>query len=663
MEISVDDKREKEKDENVFFHKFLTLFGFSLGLSLIAFAFYIIERYILLLPISLFLKILFGLLFINSKKYELYFIISSLLIVAFLQILFLKIFILSKIFLGGGIFGRFTFYDSFENFINLQRELAKQSIDCLYFSSDKFSINDLSLIMNKIAYFQKAFNNLKTTKYRTLEKQNQLGYYLNEVVIQYKKFKEENYNSYKTKNNLIKNLKLYKKNLESYINYSIFDIIMKFNYKETLELFKELLLISFNNRTCFIVKISDNFNAYIISPENRDSEIKSLVIFCGQNSFNAEISSFSHNILNFYLNIKEATIMLWNYKGYGLRQGFPTFNSIDKDVENLKEYIIKYYDNYKIIIHGISIGGYASIKLANSLKCKRNVCLIADRTYADIDLVIETIIKNGKNIYNILFPKIFYKTDNIHNYIDIPIGNKIILYDEKDIIINYSQSSLIYHLTKKYYNEIVIPKINYYNQYKNIINYTSVEHTSLQIELKRIKNYAKRLDENTFDFINKLLQNIDELQNFLMYFLVFGYPYNQFKEINYDKTIFAKNYINLPIIMKNIIEKNKFKENLKIFISDLNFLFIKSNLFIPFNDEEIISFSYHNDNKDFSLQEGFQENLLKYFGYVRRIFCNHNGILENEDKGYLKKFFEVNQFICDSNAFVKEESYENNNNV
>jgi hypothetical protein len=290
------------------------------------------------------------------------------------------------------------------------------------------------------------------------------------------------------------------------------------------------------------------------------------------------------------------------------------------------------------------------------------VCLIADRTYADIDLVIETIIKNGKKIYDLLFPKIFYETDNIQNYIDIPIGNKIIFYDEKDIIINYSQSSLIYHLTKKYYNEIVIPKINYYDQYKNIINYASVEHTNLQIELKRIKNYAKRLDKNTLDFINKLLKNIDDLQNFLMYFLVFGYPYNKFKEINYDKTIFAKNYINLPIIMKNIIEKNKFNENLKIFISDLNFLFIKSNLFIPFNDEEIISFSYHNDYKDFSLQEGLQENLMKYFGYVHRIFCNHNGLLQNEDKRYLKKFFEVNQFICDSNAFVKEESYENNNN-
>ena len=47
MEINVDIKRENEKDENIFFHKFLTLLGFSLVLSLIAFAFYIIERYIL----------------------------------------------------------------------------------------------------------------------------------------------------------------------------------------------------------------------------------------------------------------------------------------------------------------------------------------------------------------------------------------------------------------------------------------------------------------------------------------------------------------------------------------------------------------------------------------------------------------------------------------
>ena len=652
MEINVNDKKEKEKNQIIYFHKFLTLFGVILLLLLLLYTFYIIEKYILFYPIYLLVKNFFDILF-HSEYLNIYLIILSLFIVVFFQILFIKIIILSIIFIGGGLFSRFTFYDSFENFIKQQKDLAKEVIDSLYFSLNEYSKNDLDKLINKITFFQKAYNNLKKVKNYTFEiKNKKIGEYLNEIIALYNKLKEENYNSYKTKDNLIKILKLYKSNLESYTNFSLIDIIIKFNYIKSLELFQELLFISFKNRSCFIVKISDNFNAYIISPENKNSEIKSLVVFCGQNSCNAEMSSISQKILKFYLDIKETTIMLWNYKGYGLRQGFPSFNSIDLDVENLKEYINKYYNNYKIIIHGISIGGYPAIKLANILNDKKNVCLIADRTYADIDLVTETFIKYGKKIYNILFPKMFYNADNIQNYINISIGNKIIFFDEEDKIINYSESSLIYLLTKKYFNEIIVPKINNYNQYKNIINYTFSEHKNLRIELKRNKNYSKKLDENTLNFIKNLLKHINNLENFLMYFLVFGYPFNICKEINYDKTIFAKNYIILPIIMKNIIEKNKFNDNLKNFISNLNFLFIKSHLVIPFNDEDIISFSYHNDNKDFSLQEGFQENLMKYFGYVHRIFCGHNGILENDDEKYLKKFFEINQFICDSN--VKE---------
>ena len=143
-----------------------------------------------------------------------------------------------------------------------------------------------------------------------------------------------------------------------------------------------------------------------------------------------------------------------------------------------------------------------------------------------------------------------------------------------------------------------------------------------------------------------------------MFFLIFGYPFNIYKEINYDKIVFAKNYINLPEIIRKIYDnnKNKFNENIIKFISNLNFLFIKSNLIIPFNDEEIINFTYNNDNNEFGLQEGLQENLLKYFGYVHRIFCNHNGCLEDKDEKYLRKYFELNEFINDSNT--KEKSNE-----
>ena len=170
-------------------------------------------------------------------------------------------------------------------------------------------------------------------------------------------------------------------------------------------------------------------------------------------------SLYKDNI-EFFLNIKEITILFWNYKGFGTRKGFPSFASIDKDVENLNNYIIKNFYDYKIIIHGISIGGYPAIKLAKILnefndKFRNNLCLIADRTYSDIDLIAESFSNNYgyvlKVIYNFLFPKFFYHSDNINNYIDVPFENKFIFFSEVDSIIIYNKSSLVYNLTLKYY--------------------------------------------------------------------------------------------------------------------------------------------------------------------------------------------------------------------
>ncbi len=132
-----------------------------------------------------------------------------------------------------------------------------------------------------------------------------------------------------------------------------------------------------------------------------------------------------------------------------------------------------------------------------------------------------------------------------------------------------------------------------------------------------------------------------------MCFLVFCYPFNINKEIFYDKISFAKNYIDVPLILKEIYEKNKinFNTSLYEFFSDLNFLFIKSNLVIPFTEKEIISFKYDNESKEFILQENVNESLLKYFGFVHRIFCDHNGTWSNNDEIYIKTFLESKGFI------------------
>ena len=655
MEIN-EDIKVVEKGNKFNLQKIITYIGYFLFLLLIIYMFYLIEKYALYTPIYFFLKLLLVILNIYSEQNKIYILILSVIIVIILHILVIKIIIISLIFLSGGLFARFTFYGSFKTFINQQIEFTERSIESLYFSFDDNSKNDLFFSISKITSFHKAYNYLKNQNNPTFEiKQLQFGEYLNNIIFQYNKYKEGNFEQDKIKNDLINQLKLYQKNLKPYTNFSFIDILIKFNYYNSLKLFNELLLYSFEGRNCNNINISKDFNIYIISPEIKNPEIKTLIIFCTQNAFNIELFSFLQDNIKFYINIKEITIIIWNYKGFGLRKGFPSFNSIDKDVDILKEYINNNYKGYKIIIHGISIGGYPSIKLAKVFNDNKNVCLIVDRTYIDIDYIAESIIKNGKKIYNLLFPKFFYKSDNLQNYIDVPIGNKIILYDENDKIINYSESSLIYYLTLKYYKEIILPKISKYKQYTELIKFFSEDSKDLIIDVRRIKqnHSSTKLDEKTLIFINNLSQNMKSLDKFLMYFLIFGYPFNLFKEINYDKIIFAKNYISLPEIMKNIYEnyKNKFSKKLINFIAEINFLFIKCNLIIPFSDEEIISFSYNNDNNDFILQEGFQENLMNYFGYVHRVFCGHNGTLDSNDEKYLKKYFELNGFISDSSNF------------
>ena len=580
--------------------------------------------------------------------------ILAIIICIFIHLKFFQIIIISFTFIEGGIFSRIYFYDDFVKVIVQQIESSKELNSCLYFSIQKNMAN----YYNNILLFQKAYNTQKKIENKSFEiKQYEFGEILNNIVYLFEKYKEKNYEDDNIKNNLMNKLKAYQKAITPYTEFNFIDKFIKFDYGQSMYFLKELLIISFQNRVCNTITISNDFNAYMVYPErngidSKNSNIKTLVVFCGQNAFTSEMFSINKSNIQFFLDIKESTILLWNYKGYGKRKGFPSFSNIDKDIEELKDYIIKNYSDYKIIIHGISIGGYPAIKLAKILnefneKFKSNVCLIADRTYSDIDLIAESFNdKYGsvlKNIYNFLFPKFFYHSDNIENYIDVPLENKFIFFSEDDKIIVYNKSSLVYNLTMKYYEDIILPKISKFKQFNKLNNMTKKEYDDIKSNMKRIK---KSINNENFITIFKNMNKINK-DEFLMFFLIFGYPFNIGKEVFYEKKLFAKNYIDIPIIFRNIYEENKINFNTLLFdfFSDLNFLFIKSNLSIPFNDKEIMSFKYNNDKKDFVLQDDVNESLLKYFGFVHRIFCEHNGNWSNIDKLYLQKYLELKGFI------------------
>ncbi len=56
--------------------------------------------------------------------------------------------------------------------------------------------------------------------------------------------------------------------------------------------------------------------------------------------------------------------MLWNYRGYGITLGSPTFTNVKQDAEAVCEFARQSNRWNKIGVHGISMGGLAACHLA-----------------------------------------------------------------------------------------------------------------------------------------------------------------------------------------------------------------------------------------------------------------------------------------------------------
>ena len=672
MEIK-EDNEKKKNDLN----SHLTYFGYFLIIVLAIYFIYIIEKYILFLPIKLIFCYLIELL--NFKIESIYINIISIIIVIYLHILFIQKCILSIIFLIGGFGKRNIMYLSFKKFIELLIYKIKNIITS--FKSDNF--NSVESNFESILRFHKTYNQLKLNGISFEIENLFFGDLLNELVFLYQQFKDKDFkfdkNNEKDKENnisFITRLNELNKKLFPYTQFSFIQIFTLFKYSNVLLHMSTQLLDEFSPRITNIINITKDFNAYLISPDptlniddynnNKIKNDKILLIFCSQNAVCSEMNLIFKDNIKYYLNIKKVSILLWNYQGFGNRKGFTSFKNINDDINNLVNYIRREFSDYKIIIHGISIGGYSAIKLALELDDEKNVVLISDRTFGDINLIVRDL-KYGnllEKIYCLLFPKCFYNTSNIENYLKFK-GNKIIFFDENDETISYS-SSLIYNLTLEYFNKNIYHEIikifnkqsimctgnynenNFLNLFFDVKNDLNDLKNDIKYQYEHKSNLNKN-DDNTKYFFTQLYET--NLENFVIFFLIFGFPFNKYKEIPYEKEEFNKIYTNVPIQMKkiNLLYNNLLSEKIKIFLSKLNLLFIRINLQSSMTDEEISSFTYELEY-NFQIKNTIYPVILNYFGYAHRIFCGHNGILRDNDEEYLNDFFEYIQFIS-----IKEE--------
>lgn len=88
-----------------------------------------------------------------------------------------------------------------------------------------------------------------------------------------------------------------------------------------------------------------------------------IVIICSGNGGPYELFHKNHYWLNYYLN-QNYHVCLWNYRGFGLSTGTPSFKSMKDDSEVVFRYLNESQKYKTIIVHGISLGGVPACHLA-----------------------------------------------------------------------------------------------------------------------------------------------------------------------------------------------------------------------------------------------------------------------------------------------------------
>ena len=618
----------------LFFSKIL------LAIILFIILLYLLERYLLyniIYSLLLFISHIFHL-----EKYNIFSIkFESIFLLIYFHILLIRLIVLSIVFIQGGLFKKILVSEQFNSFIITIHDLIHQTINSLALNK----LNEFEYFMNQLDILKKSIENIKIKKSDWKINNYDFENDLNNSCVLYYIYKANN--SSENLENLVEALKTLYNNIEKFPALPIYKKIFFPNYEDSLLLMEQYMMNSFITHSVQKININKDFDIYLISPkiENKIGN-KILSIFCNQNALCCEFYSISKDNIDYYLHKLNCTIIIWNYKGFGLRKGYTTFSSIDKDVNILSNYIKNNFNKYKIIIHGCSIGGYSSIKLTQKLLNELNdVILISDRTFGDIKSIVHSLNFHEilDIIYAIIFPKWYFKYSNIDNYININHDKKLILFDASDEIIKYNPASLVFNITKRYYNDIIKPKLNIYNKYFSLI----MNSPKLKENLKQlaIDCNEENFDNNGRIFIQNLSYFINTIEEFFMFFIIFGFPFNRNKEINPKLDKFKNEYTKIPIIFKQFLDKNKDfieKEIIDIILA-FNFLYTKINLNTEISDEDILNLKYEKNN--INIEQNHIKELKKYFGYVHRITCGHNGKLKEYDYTIIKEFLKNNNFI------------------
>ncbi len=190
----------------------------------------------------------------------------------------------------------------------------------------------------------------------------------------------------------------------------------------------------------YFIKTHDNISISCLELIIPNKDI--IFIFSHGNAGNLSNFLYSNTISNL---LKYGSVILYDYRGYGLSNGKPNQDGCYYDIKAIWKNIRTKYPTSKIILYGFSLGCYPTIRLFNALHKSNSKILpyhmIFQSGFVNIKYMASKLISRyisylvTYNFDNLTIMKKLQKlktTDNI-----------TILHSEKDEIVSYANAELL----------------------------------------------------------------------------------------------------------------------------------------------------------------------------------------------------------------------------
>jgi fermentation-respiration switch protein FrsA (DUF1100 family) len=137
----------------------------------------------------------------------------------------------------------------------------------------------------------------------------------------------------------------------------------------------------------------------------------------------------------------DASVLIYDYRGYGRSQGIPSLPGLCVDGESAFDYLVKERNipHDQIVIYGESLGSAVSCEIAGNRDC---AAIILQSGFASLQ-------KIGKKVmpFTSIYPDFLFPKPKLNTVAAMAKDNRplLILHGKKDIVVPFAHAEEIYH--------------------------------------------------------------------------------------------------------------------------------------------------------------------------------------------------------------------------